>query len=142
MASANIVVLMGNLTRDVEVRYLSSGIAVGNIGLAVSEKYKTKTGELREEVCFVSVEVWGAQAENCAKYLSKGRPVLVEGSLKFDSWLDKTTGAKRSKHSIKGRRVTFLGSRQDATPQGPPESPQSGSPYQEETSAGDDLPPF
>jgi single-strand DNA-binding protein len=109
MASYNKVLLMGNLTRDPEVRYTPKGTAVATLGLAVNRVYTTDAGEQKEEVTFVDIEVWGRQAETAGEYLSKGRPVFVEGRLKLDSWDDKETGQKRSKLKVVGERVQFLG---------------------------------
>ena len=97
MASYNKVLLMGNLTRDPEVKYTPKGMAVTDLGLAVNREYTTDAGEKREEVVFVDVAVWGRQAENCGEYLKKGRPVFVEGRLQLDTWDDKQSGQKRSK---------------------------------------------
>ncbi len=108
MASFNRVIMMGNLTRDPERKQLSTGNSVCRLGLASNRQFKNKTGALTQEVCFVDVEVWGAQADNCQQYLQKGKPVLIEGRLKLDSWED-NTGVKRSKHLIVADRVTFLG---------------------------------
>jgi single-strand DNA-binding protein len=80
----NLFIATGNLTRDPEIKYTPSGAAVGKLGMAINEKYRTKDGEKKEEVCFVDIEIWGAAAENCGKYLKKGSKVLVEGSLKLD----------------------------------------------------------
>ncbi|NQU09797.1 single-stranded DNA-binding protein [bacterium] len=110
MASYNKVMLIGNLTRDPEVRYTPKGTAVGNIGLAVNRSWTTDTGEQREEVTFVDIEVWGRQAETAKEYLSKGRPVFIEGRLKLDSWDDKESGKKRNKLKVVAERVQFLGS--------------------------------
>jgi single-strand DNA-binding protein len=108
MASFNRVIMMGNLTRDPEHKQLSSGQAVCRLGLACNRQFKNKqTGTMVQEVCFVDVDVWGPQAEVCRQYLQKGRPVLIEGRLKFDSWQDQD-GSRRSKHSIVADRVTFL----------------------------------
>lgn len=109
MPSVNSVFLIGNLTRDPELRYIPSGTAVASFGLAMSRAYTTQDGDRKEEVCFVDIEAWGKTAENCANYLSKGRPVCVEGSLKFDSW-ETEDGQKRSKLRVRANRVTFLGS--------------------------------
>lgn len=109
MASFNRVIIMGNLTRDPEHKQLSSGQAVCRLGLASNRQFKNRqTGSMVQEVCFVDVDVWGPQAEVCKQYLQKGRPVLIEGRLKFDSWQDQD-GSRRSKHSIVADRVTFLG---------------------------------
>ena len=111
MASVNIVMLMGNLTRDVEMRYTPSGMAVAKIGLATNRKFRdTKTNELREEVTYVDITAFGKTAELCGQYLSKGRPVFIEGRLKFDQWDDKQTGQKRSKLAVVADRVQFMGS--------------------------------
>jgi single-strand DNA-binding protein len=109
MASYNKVLLMGNLTRDPEVRYTPKGTALANIGLAVNRTYKTESGEQKEEVTFVDIEVWGRQAETVGQYLAKGRPVFVEGRLKLDSWEDKESGQKRNKLKVVAERVQFLG---------------------------------
>jgi single-strand DNA-binding protein len=109
MASFNRVIMMGNLTRDPEYKQLSSGQAVCRLGLASNRQFKNKqTGSMVQEVCFVDIDVWGPQAEVCRQYLQKGRPVLIEGRLKFDSWQDQD-GSRRSKHSIVADRITFLG---------------------------------
>ena len=111
MASFNKVLLMGNLTRDVETRFTPSGSALARFGMAVNHKFRdSKTNELREEVTFVDIDVWGKQAEAVSQYLSKGRPVFVEGRLKLDQWDDKQTGQKRSKLFVVADRVQFLGS--------------------------------
>ena len=95
MASYNKVLLMGNLTRDPEVRYTPKGTAIATIGLAVNRRWTTDAGEQKEEVTFVDVEVWGRQAETVGQYLSKGKPIFVEGRLKLDSWEDKESGQKK-----------------------------------------------
>jgi len=108
MASYNRIIMMGNLTRDPEYKQLQSGQSVCRLGLASNRQFKNKqTGTMAQEVCFIDVDVWGAQAESCNQFLQKGRPVLVEGRLKLDSWQD-NDGNKRSKHSIVADRVTFL----------------------------------
>jgi len=109
MKGTNIVVIGGNLTRDVDLKYTPNGKAVAILSVAVNNSFKKKDGELKEEVCYLDVEVWDKQAETCAEYLKKGSSVLVEGSLKQDSWTDKESGAKRSRHKIRGRRVHFIG---------------------------------
>lgn len=108
MAAFNRVILVGNLTRDPEYRNLPSGQGVCRLGLATNRQFKNKqTGSLVQEVCYIDIDVWGAQAESCRQYLQKGRPVLIEGRLKLDTW-DDQTGQKRSKHSIVAERVVFL----------------------------------
>jgi len=109
MSTLNRVFLMGNLTRDPEVRYTPSGTAVGDLGLAVNETYKNKAGETVENTVFVDIEVWARQAETCAEYLYKGSPVFVEGRLKLDQW-ENQQGEKRSKIRVRADRVQFLGS--------------------------------
>jgi single-strand DNA-binding protein len=111
MANLNKVLLMGNLTRDPELRYIQSGTAVLDLGLAVNRRVKQGDGSWGEEATFVDVTVWGKTAENCAEYLSKGRPVFIEGRLQLDQWEDKKTGDKRSKLKVVGENVQFLGSR-------------------------------
>ncbi len=118
MASFNRVILMGNLTKDPEVRYAPSGTAVGDLRMAVSRRYKSGDGQEKEETCYVSVTVWGRQAETCGEYLSKGRPVLVEGRLKLDEW--EKDGQKHSRLSVVAERVQFLGGRPDGGSGGHP----------------------
>ena len=114
MASYNRVVMVGNLTRDPEYKQLSSGQAVCRLGLASNRQFKNRqTGSMVQEVCYIDIDVWGAQAESCRQYLAKGRSVLVEGRLKLDSW-DDQSGAKRSKHSIVADRIVFLSSGAEA----------------------------
>ena len=115
MASYNRVVLIGNLTRDPEYKQLPSGQAVTRLGLAVNRQYKNKqTSAMVQEVCFIDIDVFGPQAESCRQYLQKGRPVLIEGRLKFDTW-QSPEGQTRSKHSVVADRVVFLGSAQAST---------------------------
>ena len=97
MASLNKVFLLGNLTRDPEIRYTPSGAAVCSFGLAVNRRYTTSRGEDREDTCFVDCDAWGKWAEACKDYLRKGSPVLVEGRLRYDSWEDRESGRKRSR---------------------------------------------
>ena len=115
-ASMNKVFLMGNLTRDPELRYVPSGTAVANFTVAVNRPYKDGTGEKKEEVSFIKVVVWGKMAEVCGEYLSKGRPVLVEGRLKSRAW-EAQDGQKRSALDVVATSVQFLGARGDK-PQG------------------------
>ena len=110
MASLNIVLLMGNLTRDPELRYTPSGSAVCGLGIAVNRRYTARNGEQREEVCFVDVDVWDRAAENCQKFLRKGDPVFVEGRLRLDEWDDRDTGKRRSRLKVSAIRVQFLNS--------------------------------
>jgi len=107
MASMNRVYLLGNLTRDPEVRYLPSGKAVAELRLAVNRKYRTASGEEKDETCFVSVAVWGRQAETCGQYLSKGSPALVEGRLQYEEW--EKDGQKNNRLRVVAERVQFVG---------------------------------
>lgn len=107
MANFNKVILMGNLTKDPEVRYVPSGTAVGDLTIAVNRKYKSSSGDEQEETCFVNITVWGRQAETCGEYLRKGRPILVEGRLKQDRW--EKDGQKHSRLGVVAERVQFLG---------------------------------
>lgn len=108
-ATLNKVFLMGNLTRDPDMKQTPSGDTVAELGLAVSEQFRSRTtGEVREVVTFVDVTVWGKVAENCGQYLSKGRPIFVEGRLVLDTWDDKATGQKRSRLRVRADRVQFL----------------------------------
>ncbi len=112
MAGFNRVILIGNLTRDPDYKQLTSGQAVCRLGLATNRQFKNRqTGSMVQEVCYIDIDVWGAQAESCKQYLQKGRPVLIEGRLKFDTWED-TNGQTRNKHSIVADRVVFLSSGQ------------------------------
>lgn len=108
MANFNKVIMMGNLTRDPEYKQVGNG-SLCRLSIASNRQYKNKnTGSMVQEVCFVDVDVWGNQADNCNQYLQKGRPVLVEGRLKLDTW--EVDGQQRRKHSIVAEKVTFLGS--------------------------------
>ena len=108
MATMNRVFLAGNLTRDPALRKTSTGTAVADLGLAVTETYTNKEGQQVESTCFAEVVVWGRLAENCQEYLGKGSPVLVEGRLETDSWQTEK-GEKRSRLQIRADRVQFLG---------------------------------
>ena len=110
--SFNKVLLMGNLTRDVEIRHTSSNTAVGNFGLAVNRRYKTQSGDQREEVTFIDCEAWGRTAEVMSQYLAKGRSVFIEGRLKLDQWEDRNGGGKRSKLSVVVENFQFVDSGQ------------------------------
>ena len=111
-ASFNKVILVGNLTRDPEVRYTPKGSAVCDLGLAVNRQYSLEGGEKREEVTFIDVVLWARLAEIAGEYLKKGRPVLIEGRLQLDTWDDKQSGQKRSKLRVIGETMQLLGSRQ------------------------------
>ncbi len=105
--------LIGNLTRDPEVRYTPKGTAVTDLGLAINRNYSTDDGDKREETTFVDITFWGRQAETLGQYMKKGRPLYVEGRLQLDSWDDKSTGQKRSKLKVVGENFQFLGGRDD-----------------------------
>jgi single-strand DNA-binding protein len=113
MASINRVVLVGNLTRDPELRQTPNGKSVCTLGLAVNERYKNESGEWVEKPNYFDIVVWGAQAENCERYLSKGRPIAVDGRLSYRSW-EAQDGSKRSKVEVIANTVQFLGSRQES----------------------------
>src|SRR3954468_944388 len=111
MASFNKVILLGNLTRDPEIRYTPKGSAVCDLGIAVNRQYTLENGERREEVTYVDVVLWARLAEIAAEYLKKGRPVFIEGRLQLDTWDDKQSGQKRSKLRVIGENMQMLGSR-------------------------------
>ena len=111
MASFNKVILLGNLTRDPEVRYTPKGSAVCDLGIAVNRVYTTEGGEKREEVTYVDVVLWSRLAEIAGEYLKKGRPIFIEGRLQLDTWDDKQSGQKRSKLRVIGETMQLLGSR-------------------------------
>src|SRR3982751_3730047 len=111
MASFNKVILLGNLTRDPEIRYTPKGSAVCDLGVAVNRQYTLENGERREEVTYVDVVLWARLAEIAAEYLKKGRPVFIEGRLQLDTWDDKQRGQKRSKLRVIGENMQMLGSR-------------------------------
>jgi len=115
MASFNKVILMGNVTRDPEVRYTPGGTAVTDVGLAVNRFWMDKqSNERKEETTFVDVTLWGRTAEIAGEYLSKGRPCLIEGRLQLDQWEDKETGQKRSRLKVVGDSLQLLGGRGDS----------------------------
>ncbi|MEO6308899.1 MAG: single-stranded DNA-binding protein [Nitrospiraceae bacterium] len=121
MAGFNKVVLLGNLTRNPELRYTPNGIPVASLGLAVSRRYK-QGDELKEEVCFVDIVVFGKQAEHCGQYLSKGNGIIVDGRLQQRRW-ETEDGQKRSKHEVVAQTVTFMPKRQDGGGGGGAEAP-------------------
>ena len=149
MASFNKVILVGNLTRDPELRYTPKGTAIAKFGLAVNRVWTSESGEKKEEVTFIDIDVFGRTAENVAQYMRKGSPMLVEGRLRLDQWDDKQTGQKRSKLGVVGEIIQFLGSPragEGGAPAAPraaaaaapaaPEPPEAEAPPQE----GDDVP--
>lgn len=118
MASFNRVILMGNVTRDVQVRYTPGGSAVAELGLAVNRTWFDKqANQKREEVTFIDVTLWGRTAEIAGEYLGKGKPVLIEGRLHLDTWDDKESGEKRSKLKVVGEAMQLLGGRDRQAPQ-------------------------
>ncbi len=112
MANLNKVMLIGNLTRDPELRHTPKGTAVAELGLAINRVWRDEQGQKQEETTFVDVTLWGRQAELAQQYLSKGRPVYIEGRLNLDTWDDKATGQKRSKLKVIGENLQFLSSGQ------------------------------
>jgi single-strand DNA-binding protein len=121
MASFNKVILMGNLTRDPQVRYTPNQTAVADIGLAINRVWFDKvSNQKREDVTFVDVTLWGRDAEVAGEYLSKGKPVLIEGRLQLDQWQDKDSGQKRSKLKVVCETMKMVGSRTDGQGQGRP----------------------
>lgn len=153
MASLNKVLIIGNLTRDPEVKYTPKGTAICDIGLAVNRNYTTDSGEKREEVTFIDVTLWGRVAEVCSEYCKKGAPLFVEGRLNLETWDDKQTGQKRSKLKVVGENIQLLGSKGEAksdTPQRPqtqsqgrrPSAPPPRPPVDPDLDAPEDDIPF
>jgi len=148
MASYNRVILMGNLTRDPELKFLPSGTSVANFGIAMNERYTDRqTGEQKESVCFVDIEAWSRQAEIANEYLTKGSPVFIDGALKFDSW-ETEDGSKRSRLSVRAFRIQLIGGRRDGDEMGggyaeapPAAAPAQGTTYQEPAAPPGDAAP-
>jgi single-strand DNA-binding protein len=126
MANVNKVILIGNLTRNVEVKFTSKGTAVASASLAINRSYKTDQGEKREETTFVDVDFWGRVAEIVAEYAKKGDPLYVEGRLKQESWEEKETGKKRTRLKIVGENIQLLGSRSKAPSPAPQAEAEAG----------------
>ena len=154
MASFNKVLLMGNLTRDPQLKYLPSQTAVAEFGLACNRKFRTANGEDREEVTFVDVTAFGKQAEVINQYMNKGKPIFIEGRLKYDQWEDKQGGGKRSKLTVVVDNFQFIGSRdgggggggggyseQGRSGDGGDQRPQSRGPARQPQRAGAAPPP-
>lgn len=135
MANLNKVFLIGNLTRDPEVRYTASGKAVADIGLAVNRRYRTQSGAYEEDVCFVNVTVWDRAAETCGEYLRKGSPLLVEGRLKFDQW--ERDGQKFSKLTVVAERTQFIGAPRNAEYRDTPQDDNRPSDREQDAQAPD-----
>ncbi|MDY6914644.1 MAG: single-stranded DNA-binding protein, partial [Planctomycetota bacterium] len=127
MANYNKVILVGNLTRDPQMSYLPSQTPVVEFGLAVNRRWRGQDGQQKEETCFVDCRCYGRQAETLNQYMAKGRPLLVEGRLQFDTWEDKD-GSRHSKHRVIVERFQFLGGGQQprSAPQPAPSSPAEG----------------
>lgn len=144
MASFNKVILVGNLTRDPELRYTPSGKAIAKVGMAVNRTWTSESGEKKEEVTFVDVDIFGRTAENVSQYMRKGSSMLIDGRLRLDQWDDKQTGQKRSKLGVVAESVQFLGSPRGAEGGAPaaaaPRTRPAGTPAPEAPS-GDDSPP-
>ncbi len=128
MANFNKVILLGNLTRDPELRYTASNAPVCSFDLAVNRSYTTQAGERRDEVCYITIVAWGKQAETCAEYLGKGRSALVEGRLSLRSW-ETPDGQKRSKHEVVADRVQFLGGRKGPEVETAPDTGEEEAPF-------------
>ena len=144
MASFNKVILAGNLTRDPELRYTPKGTAIARIGLAVNRKWKSETGEMKEEVTFVDVDAFGKTAETIGQYLKKGRPILIEGRLRYDTWEDKHTNQKQSKLGVVLENFQFLdsgGGRGEGAAEAPRPRPAAGSAPAAPEPADADAPP-
>lgn len=127
MASYNRVILVGNVTRDPELKYIPSGTAVCELNLAINDRRKNQSGEWIEDTTFLTVVLWAKQAETASQYLTKGSPVLVEGRLKLDTW--EKDGRKQSKLSVVGERFQMLGKRTD--------QPQRNEPQRQSDPAGE-----
>ena len=137
MANFNKVILIGNLTRDPELRYTPKGTAIAKIGLAINRTWKTETGESKEEVTFVDIDAFGRQAETLGQYMKKGRPIMIEGRLKLDTWDDKQTNQKRSRLGVVMETFQFLDFNKSAEGTGAPLPPKSRQPQ----SAGSEAEP-
>ena len=138
MANVNRVILIGNLTRDPQLKYLPSQMAVAEFGLAINHKYKTASGEAREDVCFVDCTAFGKTGELINQYCQKGKPLYIEGRLKYDTWEDKNGGGKRSKHVVIVENFQFLGGREQGAgggPDGGGEGESGGGGYQPRAAA-------
>lgn len=123
MPSLNQCNLLGNLTRDVELKYSPKGTAIAEIGLAINQNYTAENGEKRESTVFVDITLWGRVAEIAGEYCKKGDPILVIGRLQLDVWDDKQTGQKRSKLKVVGENIQLLGSKVEGKPSAPKEQP-------------------
>jgi single-strand DNA-binding protein len=139
MANLNKVLIIGNLTRDPELRYTPAGTAVANLRMATNRKFKDRNGEAKQEVCFLTVVAWDKQAEVCNQYLRKGSPLFVEGRLQSRSW-DGPDGKKRTVMEVRAERVQFLGSGgAGTTANKPSETPEEVVPLDEKADGGASL---
>ncbi len=141
MANLNRVLLIGNLTRDPELRVTPKGSSICQFGLAVNRTFKDASGQQREETTFVDIEAWGRQGEVISKYCTKGRPLFVEGRLRFDSWEDKNTGQKRSRLSVVLENFQFIGGRGDEQGGGGPSGGGDSAPRSSTPPARQPAPP-
>jgi single-strand DNA-binding protein len=141
MASLNKVFLIGNLTKDPELRFVPSGSAVGTLSMAINRKYKTQDGQMKDDVCYVNVTVWGKQAEACSEFLSKGSPLLVEGRLRYKKY-ETDDGQKRSVMDVVAERVQFLGKKKTAAGDSVDETASSDEVPSEPGSDSEEKPPF
>ncbi len=142
MPSLNKVLLMGNLTRDPELRVTPKGTSICQFSLAINRSWKSDSGEKMEEVTYVDVEAWGKQGEVVAKYLTKGAPIYVEGRLRLESWEDKTTKQKRSRMKVVLEQFQFLASAKDAQRESAPPPAERKTPPPPSESPFDDGPGF
>ena len=143
-ASLNKVLLIGNLTRDPELKHTAGNQALANFGIAVNRRFRTASGENREEVAFIDCEAWGRTAENIGKFFAKGRPIFIEGRLKLDTWEDRKDGSKRSKLKVVVENFQFVDSKKDS---GGDSGGEGGGGYErapsakaEESFGNDDIP--
>jgi single-strand DNA-binding protein len=145
MANFNKVILAGNLTRDPELRYTPKGTAVAKIGLAINRKWRSETGEMKEETTFVDVDCFGKTAETVGQYLKKGRPILIEGRLRYETWEDKQSGQKRSKLGVVMESFQFIDSNRGdgggASSEAPRSRPAAASPAPAPEGGEADAPP-
>jgi single-strand DNA-binding protein len=139
MPGYNKVILIGNLTRDPELRYTPQGVAIAKIGLAINRTWRTESGETKEEVTFIDVDAFRRQAETLAQYLKKGSPLMVEGRLKLDQWDDKQTGQKRSRLGVVLEGFQFLGGGNRGSEGGAPPPPRPAAAKPEAAVPGGDA---
>ena len=140
MGNFNKVILLGNLTRDIELRHTQSNQAVANFSIAVNRQWKDQSGQTHEEATFVDCESWGRQAEVMHQYLAKGREVMIEGRLRMDRWQDKQSGANRSKLVIVVESFQFIGGRGESTGSASIETPQRRAAPPEGSVSDGDIP--